>query len=284
MGSFGGQSLGNPGEFVPIAGIVLGTEIACGDQHCCTNLNDGVSCWGSNSRGQLGEGFGASPFTAAIALDERMVQKLAVGANHSCALVDTEPGPGASVMCWGDNQYGQLGSWLENMSQSLIDIFSTQQLLTMGSGGNSGCVTQLIDQTTSSMCWGDNQFGQLGVDPGVDGVLPPGDFFEVQLRPEVPPAINNSTACFIDVDSNVLCRGSNVHGIVDPSGVGMDRRNAWELSPVLLPVRAFKVQLGGSSACIIGEMGVDPTVYCWGDASHGRLGEVSQSNEIFLPQ
>ncbi|MDE0883340.1 MAG: right-handed parallel beta-helix repeat-containing protein, partial [Myxococcota bacterium] len=178
MGSFGDLPLGNGREFVSIGGSHSpGTEIACGDQHCCTSSGFGVSCWGNNLRGQLGEGIGGNTF-AVTAFDERMVYNLAVGANHSCALVATEGGmEGVSVLCWGDNQRGQLGMHVSDSSASPVETYSTaEQLITMGSGGDSVCVTQEIGLTTSLMCWGDNQVGQLGVDPVAGDVLPNFDF------------------------------------------------------------------------------------------------------------
>jgi len=80
--------------------------VATGWVHACTLQVDGtVSCWGRGSEGQLGEdglSGSQSPVTVAGISDAGMV---ASGYSHICALVQQ----GKKIMCWGLDNYGQLG-------------------------------------------------------------------------------------------------------------------------------------------------------------------------------
>ena len=74
--------------------------------HSCAIMADrGVSCWGSNGRGQSGDFSGRASVTAPNGVGGiGGVAALVLGYEHSCAL--TENG---DVYCWGSNGKGQLG-------------------------------------------------------------------------------------------------------------------------------------------------------------------------------
>ncbi|MBK6692069.1 MAG: hypothetical protein IPG50_07685 [Myxococcales bacterium] len=81
------------------------TRVATGGAHACAIMTDrGVSCWGSNTRGQAGDFSGKDPVTTPSGVGGLgKVVQLALGGGHSCAL--TEDG---DVYCWGVNNRGQL--------------------------------------------------------------------------------------------------------------------------------------------------------------------------------
>jgi alpha-tubulin suppressor-like RCC1 family protein len=80
-------------------------QIAAGGLHTCARLGDGtVSCWGSNSSGELGDGTWTSRATPTPVPGVTGAVQLALGSSSSCArLAD------ATVVCWGNNVDGQLG-------------------------------------------------------------------------------------------------------------------------------------------------------------------------------
>lgn len=98
-------------------------QVAAGDHHTCARLSDGsVWCWGRNQLGQLGRGStvpmdGAASQVLVAGSPIVDVVHISAGANHTCAVLS-----GGSVMCWGDNGGGQLGSAAGSMSTVPVDV------------------------------------------------------------------------------------------------------------------------------------------------------------------
>lgn len=81
--------------------IILGARHGCG-----VNASNGVSCFGYNFFGQLGDSSTTSRDIPAVVTGiSSGVSILGVGENHSCAVLATGAG-----YCWGANSSGQLGS------------------------------------------------------------------------------------------------------------------------------------------------------------------------------
>lgn len=81
------------------------TTLSVGWKHACVMDDAGaVSCFGSNTKGQLGNASTAPSTTAVGAAGIRGAIGFAVGGNTSCAVF----GDGA-FSCWGDDTRGQLG-------------------------------------------------------------------------------------------------------------------------------------------------------------------------------
>jgi alpha-tubulin suppressor-like RCC1 family protein len=94
-----------------IPGGMSFSKIAVGQYHVCgLTRSGGVACWGLNLDGQLGVPVGApvcglpcSHTPQLVASSKRFV-RLAVGANHTCALAED-----GALYCWGSNRSGRLG-------------------------------------------------------------------------------------------------------------------------------------------------------------------------------
>jgi Regulator of Chromosome Condensation (RCC1) repeat protein len=90
------------GASQPISAALL----AGGDTHSCAVARDfSLSCWGSNTSGELGDGTTAATSgpKAAASLGKH-VRAIAAGAHFGCALVDD-----GGVRCFGQNDAGQAG-------------------------------------------------------------------------------------------------------------------------------------------------------------------------------
>jgi hypothetical protein len=113
----------NPLQFsTPTAVTINGTvsRVSAGDAFTCVLMNTGaVQCFGSNAAGQLGRG-------NAISLDATpgVVQGLSAGAvaitagaSHACAIT-----PVGDVLCWGLNEFGQLGDNSQDNSNVAVAV------------------------------------------------------------------------------------------------------------------------------------------------------------------
>jgi alpha-tubulin suppressor-like RCC1 family protein len=146
-----------------------------GYYHMCALLdNASVKCWGSNSRGQLGQGNTNNLGDGANEMGDnltsidlgtgRTATAISAGYQHNCALLDN-----ASVKCWGYGSDGQLGQGNTNtigdganeMGDNLtsIDLGTGRTATAISAGQNHTCA--LLDNA-SVKCWGSNNNGQLG--------------------------------------------------------------------------------------------------------------------------
>lgn len=117
-----------------VLGLTSGvTAIATGGAHTCAIVNGGLKCWGLNNSGQLGAGstslclggttvypcqltpVSVTGLDRTIATNDQGVVGIALGFEHSCAIVDDQ-----TVKCWGDNLSGQLG--IGNLTPSLSPV------------------------------------------------------------------------------------------------------------------------------------------------------------------
>jgi cysteine-rich repeat protein len=145
-------------------------SLGVGLVHSCALLSTGdVICWGATYSGQLGQGDGQitwgndaneSPADLPpIELGGPAVA-LAVGFQHNCALLDS-----GDVRCWGLNDSGQLGQGHDQIV-GLNDVPADHDPIELGgraimlsAGGEHTCA---VLEDHGVICWGDNNYGQLG--------------------------------------------------------------------------------------------------------------------------
>jgi len=144
------------------------TQLAYSGAHVCALIDDGtVQCWGSGTDGQLGYGNTSTignnetPASAGRVAVGGTVTKLAVGANHTCALL-----AGGSVRCWGHGGDGRLGYASTStigdnelpLSAGTVDVGGAA--IDLAAGDSHTCAV-LADKTVR--CWGDDRgYGLLG--------------------------------------------------------------------------------------------------------------------------
>ena len=89
---------------------------------------------------------------------------IVAGGSHTCAIVDN-----ASVKCWGENSYGQLGlGHTNNRGDGPNEMGDYLPAVVLGSGRTATSITTgtgytcvLLDDD-SVKCWGRANYGQLG--------------------------------------------------------------------------------------------------------------------------
>ena len=253
-----------PGEL----GIV---QVATGLHHTCARSVLGrVFCSGSNENGAIGNGaIGGivnAPIRVGTAEDWAFV---AAGLNHSCGVRDTDVG--RQAFCWGGNFYSQLGTGSGSVdSPTPVEV---------GGGRNDWAEIAAGDYFSCGrtlggllFCWGHGASGQLGSCVDHENATTPR-----QVSPSTPITTGWAQvttgahhACGIRRDGeerHLYCWGNHHQGQLGigptpasyncPQRVGTD--TDWEM-----------VAAGQQHTCAIK---TDGSLYCWGDAQHGRLGQ-----------
>lgn len=202
-----------------VVGLAGALAVSAGGAHACVRRVDGTAhCWGSNTRGQLGNG-ASLPSRAPVAVPGvEGVVSLAAGARHTCAV--TEAG---TVWCWGANDRGQLGVEAAparcgdegatvpcaRTAQSVAGIWDAVEVT---AGEAHTCVRTAAGGVR---CWGDNVDGQLGA--GTAGESPTATPQTVRLGEGTLRGVTNLVAgaahtCALRDDGAVLCWGRHDRG------------------------------------------------------------------------
>jgi alpha-tubulin suppressor-like RCC1 family protein len=163
---------------VNCAGILAGrtiTAIAVGHSHSLALCADGtIAGWGSNISGQLGIGTTADAIAPAAvvttgALVGKTVTTIAAGSAHSLARCAD-----GSLVAWGDNSYGQLGTG--NTASSIVPVTVPASGALAGkavaavAAGYSHCLALCTDGSLAA--WGANSYGNLGNNSSTNSSVP----------------------------------------------------------------------------------------------------------------
>ncbi len=153
---------------VAVSGLSTGiASLATGWSHnCAVRTTGGITCWGYNAAGQLGDGTLVARLTPVEVLGlPGSMTTVATGQDHTCAL--TEAG---GMLCWGGGVAGQLG---DGTSQNRLNptgvVGLSSGVVGMTLGTRHTCA--LTDAGAVS-CWGYNMYGPVGPDAGLYSAAP----------------------------------------------------------------------------------------------------------------
>ena len=233
-------------------------SLVAGDSHTCA-LNDiGIlKCWGSNHRGQLGDGSEVDR-TRAVRVKWKKsgyIRTVVAGKDYTCGVGDD-----GILSCWGGNAYGQLGngSTLPHSLPEPVDLGGGRSVLAVAAGEAHLCA-KLSDD--SLVCWGNNGRGQLG-----DGVAREyrGSVVEGSFEAVVT---GNAHSCALREDGGAECWGGNNFGQLG-DGSRVDRHGPVVVS---LPTGRTAKAIGAGCDHTCGILD-DDSLACWGKNSFGQLG------------
>ncbi len=276
---------------------VLAKQVAAGGSHTCVITMAGqVKCWGSNFYGQLGIGGsvpkGGSPGDMGdnlpyinLGANARAV-KLALGFDHSCALLNT-----SEVKCWGDNTQAELGTGDQNSSNvpPASPINLGKKAVDISAGQDRTCA--VLDDH-SIKCWGENATettGTAGYTFIGAGAIPMSSL--TGILPGAKKVLQVETGgfhtCALLDDHKLKCWGRGAEGQLGTGNIADVLSAGIASSSVNSGVSYMRqISLGYKHSCAVMD---DFTVKCWGDNSTGQLGinnVVNQSNpmNVSLPK
>ena len=186
---------------IDVAGTAGATSVEMGGGTTCAVFPDGTAkCWGSGSRGQLGNGrFGDQ--TAPTAVLASNIASLSVGDEHTCAVLRDQ-----TAICFGSNDDGQLGTGDTEQSAIPRAVKGVDIATQIACGAHHTCA-RMGDSTLH--CWGRNDVHQSSVE-SIPQVL------EQKLFPGLyeaeSVAVGNDFTCVRMKDDWVRCFGVNDWG------------------------------------------------------------------------
>ncbi len=267
-GQLGDGSTADRMTAVDVSGLSSGvTAIAAGEGHTCAlTSGGGVKCWGSNGRGQLGDGTRTDRLTTVdVSGLSSGIGAIATGSSHTCALT-----AGGGVKCWGANDNGQLGDGTRTDGLTAVDV--------SGLGSEASAVAVAVGllhtcaNTTSGRvkCWGENAFGQLGDGTTVERLI------AVEVSELSGPVNGVATGkyhtCALSAGGEVKCWGYNLFGQL---GDGSFAYRSTAMEVVGLGSGIQSIAAGDHRhACALTFGG---GIKCWGYNDFGQLGDGTQT-------
>lgn len=217
--------------------MVIGT-----DWLCSLSKAGKAKCWGLGASNNLGNGSTddtIDPRDVHNVAGERYAQ-LAIGYKHTCGATGT-----GGVMCWGSNEYGQLGN---GGPDSLVPAPATAiGALEIVAGDAHNCIRKA---DASVWCWGDGESGQLGGAPSTS------DAVAIEGLPSVTTlAAGGAQTCALTDKGAVWCWGYVGDAVTAPI----------EVLPMTFG--AIGVAAGGAHGCAIS---ATRAVRCWGSNMFGQ--------------
>jgi len=275
---------------------------------CAVNTLNEVFCWGFNFNGQTGVAATTSRVTSPTKVTAlgTTVQSVSVGSHNVC-VVNTS----GSILCWGSNQYGQLGNGVAigsgtHTPTAVANLSGTFSVVATGTDGVCALST-----AKAAYCWGTDLFGQRGDGAGQTSNTANPSAVVVNAGDNVAGLIAGyqSNCIIIEHNSATRCWGQNTDNYLSTTVGNLE-------SPVTVgtvaafsgkPTRAFSVgadfacmlvQSNGSIACngkndrnqvtnaptginhLVATTGfshacavrLDQRLVCWGNNSDGRVG------------
>ena len=225
---------------------------------CYLDAGGGLWCWGSNDSGDIGDGtkIRANAPVQVPGLSSG-VKSIALGEGHGCAVNSA-----GGVVCWGFNQYGEVGDGTTTHRASPVQVSG----LTSGVASVSafGWHTCALKTTGAVVCWGRNDYGQLGDGSSTNRTTP------VQVSGLTSGVANVSvaethTCVLLSGTGAVKCWGNNAAGQL---GDGTKTKRLVPTTATQPGSSVTALSAGGDQTCAVKAGGLR----CWGSNVYGQLG------------
>lgn len=239
--------------------------VSVGLLHVCALTSGGTLwCWGDNHQGELGNAFNVgthigNPVPTQVGTATTWAS-VASGEAHTCA-TRTD----ATLWCWGDNEWGELGvatnNGTLNPNSSPIQVGSGTAWSAVVVGREHSCATAT---TGAVWCWGDGSGGatptQVGAGTSWHGV-----------------ASGYDHNCAIDPTGALACWGANFYGQLG-NAAGVGAAGPPNQTPVRVGTSTWtQADLGYAFTCAVRS---DATLWCWGKNDAGQLGTSTNAGSL----
>lgn len=261
----------------PVAGLAGVTSLAgsSGGTYCAIVAGGALKCWGSNTKGTLGDGTSGAPKAPTSVCQPGSVATpcapatgatvVAGGDNHRCAVF-----AGGQLACWGSNAAGELGQTADGAAHpfpaNVPGIVATHVT----------CGNALTCAATGggAKCWGGIGGGLLGNGTNATAQLPP---VSVCTKQDCSTLLSNVSALStFDVSvcaltgGAVKCWGDNTGGQLGDGNATASQNFAGSTA---VATGADLITSGGQTNYAIVVDGANRDIRCWGADSFGECGD-----------
>ena len=260
---------------MPVAMGMRFDSLTAGFEHTCGLSGGRAYCWGRADAGQLGragrmqicDGVACSRSPVA-SLDSARFSSLSARGMHTCGIASD------AIVCWGDNEFGQLNESGELKTSALpVRVFANEKATQLSAGGTYSCA---VLETGDVLCWGANAFGRLGVADARSAVgrvaAPAGSRF-------VEVSVGGTHTCAVTDRGAGFCWGSGANGRLGGASSATCGPVECSATPVRVELDAVitHIAAGATSTCATTTTGV---VYCWGDSDRSAAAVVATRTHV----
>ena len=258
-------------QAIPVLKRFFVVTIAAGRWHNMALSSDRqVYVWGAGHFGQLGLDNNDSHGVPQLVrgLDGRAVSKCLCGGWHSAVITET-----GKMMLWGKNTHGQLGvgdTKSTNFPKINQSLRYQGKIRTGVLGANHTLVVMVMNRV---FAFGDNQFGQLGVEGSSrhprDSVLEPREIVDLHHKNICQVAAGDQHSIALSVFGEVWAWGGSPYGQLGHGGITDISRPTPLLEHHNIPPDIKSIACGYTFSAALSKNG---EVYTWGQGESGELG------------
>jgi alpha-tubulin suppressor-like RCC1 family protein len=245
--------------------VMTGRQVEAGGAHSCAIDTAGAAwCWGSDSHGQLGNApdpYSVRPTPFPVSGGHQF-NTISAGDTSTCG---TSP---EGLFCWGS---------IAGSAALPLQLSTNGSFQSVSVGGAHACALYVVNSYRGAYCWGQNQYGQSGVDWNAwSGAVP--FAFNSSLGTAVARLqTQGDFTCADQINGQVQCTGLNQYGQL---GSGQSFSATYVPQTVGVAMTLAGVATGWNHGCALDPNGL---ASCWGNGYWGQLGNAA-SNVFRAPQ
>jgi alpha-tubulin suppressor-like RCC1 family protein len=248
--------------------VVTGENFSC----AFSARSGNVSCWGDNAYYQLATTTYSQTYNPQlIPVISDPYSYLTIGYLHACTISTS-----GHIYCWGNNEYAQVSTSLTAEAVSTPTDVGLTNAIALALGKTFSCAIILNDGTYQNVvyCWGDNSFGQLGLNNGSAGSTSTATSSTSNSASGSSSTSASSSMTPIPNTSPTSTSSVSASSSASPSSPAASLpQRVQTLSGPLYNVQS--ITAGGSHACALK---YDGSAYCWGLNNSGQLGNGNKVN------
>ena len=269
-----------PTVVVPASGANSGwTALTVDYEHACGIRAGHLLCWGRDTAGQLGDDTvkASKDQPTEVAGGYSDWVDMALGTHHSCG-IRNEAGL-YKAYCWGRNAEGQLGDNSVTERLSPTEVYGGYTNWTRLESNHTH--TCGLRSNGVLWCWGENDYGQIGIDNFVMPQTTP-----VQVKDTAGTgtwydwtdvSVMADSTCGIRAGGRLFCWGRDNFGQLGNGATTVTKDTPQEVTGSFTDWTAAVV---GNTVCGL-RAGNNP--YCWGQNNVGQVGDGTTVDPVTVP-